>query len=52
MGYQGVLLLNSVLTVQGGNANSHSKKGWEDFTYYVISALDSYYKDKKGLVFF
>ena len=29
---QGVLLLNSVLTVETGKPGSHSKKGWEDFT--------------------
>jgi uracil-DNA glycosylase len=33
---QGVLLLNTVLTVREGNANSHRKKGWEIFTDKVI----------------
>jgi hypothetical protein len=28
----GVLLLNTVLTVRTGEANSHQKKGWEAFT--------------------
>lgn len=37
---QGVLLLNTVLTVQAGNANSHKGKGWEIFTDCVISALN------------
>lgn len=37
---QGVLLLNAVLTVQAGNANSHKGKGWEIFTDRVISALN------------
>lgn len=37
---QGVLLLNTVLTVQAGNANSHKGKGWEFFTDRVISALN------------
>ena len=37
---QGVLLLNTVLTVREGQANSHQKKGWEKFTDAVISALD------------
>ena len=37
---QGVLLLNTVLTVQAGNANSHKGKGWEIFTDRVISALN------------
>ncbi|MFZ3482205.1 uracil-DNA glycosylase [Sphingomonas sp. 3-13AW] len=33
---QGVLLLNSVLTVERGKAASHSKKGWERFTDAVV----------------
>lgn len=37
---QGVLLLNSVLTVQSGNANSHQGKGWEQFTDKVISVVN------------
>lgn len=37
---QGVLLLNSVLTVQAGKPNSHQGKGWEIFTDQVISTLD------------
>ncbi len=37
---QGVLLLNSVLTVREGQANSHAGKGWERFTDSVISALN------------
>ncbi len=37
---QGVLLLNSVLTVQSGNANSHQGKGWETFTDRVISIIN------------
>ncbi len=37
---QGVLLLNSVLTVREGQANSHAGKGWETFTDNVISALN------------
>jgi len=45
---QGVLLLNSVLTVRKGIANSHANKGWEDFTDYVISKLS---KDRENLVF-
>lgn len=36
---QGVLLLNTVLTVQAHLANSHSKKGWETFTDAVIQHL-------------
>lgn len=37
---QGVLLLNSVLTVQEGLPNSHAGKGWEIFTDRVISKLN------------
>ncbi len=37
---QGVLLLNSVLTVKQGEANSHHNQGWEDFTDGVIKALN------------
>ncbi len=37
---QGVLLLNTVLTVRGGLANSHKGMGWETFTDRVISELD------------
>ncbi len=36
---QGVLLLNAVLTVRAGQANSHKKKGWEQFTDAVIEAV-------------
>ncbi|WP_241152353.1 uracil-DNA glycosylase [Vaginisenegalia massiliensis] len=36
---QGVLLLNRVLTVEAGKANSHQHQGWEKFTQYVIQAL-------------
>jgi uracil-DNA glycosylase len=45
---QGVLLLNTVLTVRQGQANSHSKKGWEDFTDAVIDELNT---NCEGLVF-
>ncbi|HLL61403.1 MAG TPA: uracil-DNA glycosylase, partial [Candidatus Nitrosocosmicus sp.] len=38
---QGVLLLNSVLTVQAGMAASHSGKGWEQFTDAVIRSLNA-----------
>lgn len=38
---QGVLLLNAVLTVRGGQANSHRGKGWERFTDRVIEVLNS-----------
>jgi uracil-DNA glycosylase len=36
---QGVLLLNTVLTVEEGKANSHAKYGWQWFTDGVISSL-------------
>lgn len=36
---QGVLLMNTVLTVREGSPNSHAKKGWEDFTAEVLRAL-------------
>ncbi len=38
---QGVLLLNTVLTVREGEANSHQNKGWEIFTDEIIKALNS-----------
>ena len=37
---QGILLLNTALTVVAGNANSHSKIGWEIFTDNVIKYLN------------
>ena len=45
---QGVLLLNTVLTVEQGKAHSHAKIGWETFTDRVIEALD---KHLEGVVF-
>ena len=36
---QGVLLLNNVLTVRRGEAASHKKRGWEEFTDAVIEAV-------------
>jgi uracil-DNA glycosylase len=36
---QGVLLLNTVLTVREGQANSHKGRGWETFTDAVIRAV-------------
>jgi uracil-DNA glycosylase len=38
--HQGVLLVNSVLTVREGEANSHRNQGWEKFTDNVISYLN------------
>jgi len=40
--YQGVLLLNAVLTVEAGKAGSHQKQGWEPFTDAIISALNEH----------
>ena len=37
---QGVLLLNAVLTVISGQANSHRKRGWETFTDAVIALIN------------
>lgn len=37
---QGVLLLNTVLTVRAGWANSHRARGWEGFTDAVITAVN------------
>ncbi len=45
---QGVLLLNSVLTVREGLAGSHQGKGWEIFTDKAIACLSAY---KRNIVF-
>lgn len=45
---QGVLLLNSVLTVEHSLAASHQKKGWEQFTDAIISLVN---KESKNVVF-
>ncbi|XP_051121960.1 uracil-DNA glycosylase, mitochondrial [Andrographis paniculata] len=45
---QGVLLLNAVLTVRKHQANSHAKKGWEQFTDSVITAIS---QKRSGVVF-
>ena len=37
---QGILMLNTVLTVEQGKAHSHAKAGWEIFTDHVISLLN------------
>ena len=41
---QGVLLLNTSLTVESGSANSHSYIGWNKFTNAIISAISSKYE--------
>jgi uracil-DNA glycosylase len=38
----GVLLLNTALTVRAATPGSHSKKGWEEFTDKVIEIVDKY----------
>ena len=45
---QGVLLLNTVLTVRAGQAHSHAALGWETFTDRVIAMLN---QEREGLVF-
>lgn len=45
---RGVLLLNSVLTVEEGHAGAHQGKGWEGFTDAAIDALN---REREGLVF-
>ena len=40
--------MNAVLTVRGGEANSHRKQGWERFTDEVIGQLNGH---SKGVVF-
>jgi len=45
---QGVLLLNSTLTVRKNMAGSHQNKGWEQFTDKVISTISS---KKEGVIF-
>ncbi len=41
---QGVLLLNTVLTVRRGQANSHKGKGWEIFTDRIVEILNERHK--------
>lgn len=45
---QGVLLLNAVLTVEKGRANSHRGRGWEQFTDTIVNQLNIH---KQNLVF-
>lgn len=44
----GVLLLNSVLTVEAGQAGSHANIGWQQFTDKIITSLNEH---PKGIVF-
>ena len=43
---QGIMLLNTVLTVDAGKSNSHKGHGWENFTLKTVQELD-----KKGIIF-
>ncbi|TPE46102.1 uracil-DNA glycosylase [Pontibacter mangrovi] len=45
---QGVLLLNATLTVRAGNAGSHQRKGWEEFTDAVVQKVNAL---KENVVF-
>ena len=45
---QGVLLLNSILSVESGKPGSHSKIGWETFTDQVIKIIS---EQKRNIVF-
>lgn len=45
---QGVLLLNSILTVEANKAASHQKRGWENFTDASISKIS---KNREGIIF-
>lgn len=45
---QGVLLLNTILTVEGGKAQSHQNLGWQNFTDRLIQQLNQH---RQGLVF-
>jgi uracil-DNA glycosylase len=45
---QGVLLLNTTLTVAESKAGSHQKKGWEDFTDSIIQTINN---KKENIVF-
>ena len=42
---QGVLLLNSILTVEKGSPGSHTRKGWEIFTDEVLNTINSLRKN-------
>ncbi|MCL1950067.1 MAG: uracil-DNA glycosylase [Turicibacter sp.] len=45
---QGVLLLNTTLTVEAGKPMSHAKKGWEEFTDHILQLIN----EKKDPVVF
>ncbi|MFL2104902.1 uracil-DNA glycosylase [Desemzia sp. FAM 23991] len=45
---EGVLLLNTVLTVREGHSHSHKGKGWEELTNFVIQKLN----ERSGMIVF
>jgi uracil-DNA glycosylase len=45
--HQGVLMLNSVLTVRRSEAFSHANRGWEEFTDEIIRLVVSHQRDKE-----
>lgn len=45
---EGVLLLNTLLTVEKGKAFAHKRKGWESFTDQIIKTIN---KEKENVVF-
>ena len=45
---QGVLLLNTILTVQAHEAASHQKKGWEQFTDEVVRVIN---RERENVIF-
>lgn len=49
---QGVLMINTVLTVRKGEANSHKNQGWERVTDEILRAVDNHCRAKdQGVVF-
>ena len=47
---EGVLLLNATLTVRDGQANSHAKCGWAEFTDEVIKRLSDRHPSEKEMI--
>jgi uracil-DNA glycosylase len=45
---QGVMLLNTVLTVEAGKPQSHASIGWEDITDVILSSIAA---EKQGVIF-
>lgn len=45
---QGVLLLNSIMTVPLGKPGGHAGKGWEEFTDFILQKIN---EEKRGVVF-